>query len=41
MVFDARSLDQVMARPQSDRLVIRDGRPLARALPDYEELDAE
>ena len=40
IVLDACSLDQVMARPQSDRLVIRDGRPLARALPRYEELDA-
>ena len=39
VVLNARSLDQVMARPQADRAVIRAGRRLDRALPDYAELD--
>ena len=39
IVLNARSLDQVMARPQADRVVVRAGRRLARPLPDYAELD--
>ncbi len=38
VLLDARTLDQVMARPQANRLVIRGGRRLDRALPDYGEL---
>ena len=39
IVLNARSLDQVMAPPQADRVVVRAGRRLARPLPDYAELD--
>ncbi len=38
VLLNARSLDQVIARPQADRLVTRGGRRLDRALPDYGEL---
>lgn len=40
MVLAARSMDEVMARPQADRVVVRAGRRLTRTLPDYAELDA-
>lgn len=38
IVMNARSMDQVMARPQSDRVVLRGGRRLERTVPDYDEL---
>jgi cytosine/creatinine deaminase len=40
IVLNARSMDQVVARPQADRVVIRNGRRLTRSLPDYTELGA-
>jgi cytosine deaminase len=39
VLFAARSLDELLARPHSDRLVIRGGRALEAAPPDYRELD--
>ncbi|MEM1315026.1 MAG: amidohydrolase family protein, partial [Pseudomonadota bacterium] len=36
----ARSWTELLSRPQSDRIVIRDGRVIDRAPPDYAELDA-
>ncbi len=41
MLLSARSMDQVMARPQADRVVIRGGRRLDRRLPDYGELERD
>jgi len=35
----ARSYDELFARPQSDRVVLRAGRPIDTTLPDYSELD--
>ena len=39
LILDAFTLDQVMARPQSDRLVIRNGRVLGLSPPGYAELE--
>jgi len=39
IVFDARSMPELLARPQSDRIVVRGGRPLAESLPSFAELD--
>ncbi len=39
IVMNARSMDQVIARPQSDRIVIRNGRRLDAKVPAYDELD--
>ncbi|MEO0359837.1 MAG: cytosine deaminase [Pseudomonadota bacterium] len=39
MIFRARSWTELFARPQSDRVVLRDGRAIDRTLPDYAELD--
>ncbi len=39
IVMQARTMDQVVARPQADRVVIRNGRRLAATLPDYAELE--
>lgn len=39
VMFSARTLNEFLSRPQSDRLVIRNGRPVAARLPDYAELD--
>ena len=38
ILMAARSMDQVIARPQSDRIVIRNGRRLDRAVPSYDDL---
>jgi cytosine deaminase len=35
----ARSFDELVSRPQSDRVVLRAGRPIDTTLPDYAELD--
>lgn len=35
----ARSFDELVSRPQSDRVVLRGGRAIDRILPDYAELD--
>ena len=39
VLFKARSWTEFFARPQSDRIVLRDGRAVDRTLPDYAELD--
>ncbi len=39
ILLSARSLNEAMCRPQTDRLVVRRGRCLTEQLPDYEELD--
>jgi cytosine/creatinine deaminase len=39
VVFKARSLNELMARQQSDRAIIRAGKAIDTALPDYAELD--
>jgi cytosine/creatinine deaminase len=39
ILFSARSYSELLARPQSDRVVVRDGRPSRAPLPDFTELD--
>jgi cytosine deaminase len=39
VIFRARSWNELLARPQSDRIVLRGGRAIDRTLPDYAELD--
>jgi cytosine deaminase len=39
VVFRARRWSELLARPQSDRTVIRAGRTIDQTLPDYRELD--
>jgi cytosine deaminase len=39
ILFNARTLNELMCRPQSDRLVIDRGRRVFAELPDYGELD--
>jgi cytosine/creatinine deaminase len=39
VIFKARSWTELFARPQSDRIVLRQGRQIDRTLPDYAELD--
>jgi cytosine deaminase len=39
ILFKARTLNELLARPQSDRVVMRAGQAIATALPDYAELD--
>ncbi|MGF1623413.1 MAG: cytosine deaminase [Alphaproteobacteria bacterium] len=39
VLFRARSMSELLARPQVDRVVIRAGRAIPRLLPDYRELD--
>jgi cytosine deaminase len=34
-----RDFSELLSRPQADRVVLRSGRPIARRLPDYRELD--
>ncbi|MEO1687814.1 MAG: cytosine deaminase [Pseudomonadota bacterium] len=41
VICRARSWAELLSRPQSDRIVIRGGRAIDRALPDYAELDAQ
>ncbi|MEM7567713.1 MAG: cytosine deaminase [Pseudomonadota bacterium] len=40
VLFRARDWSELLSRPQSDRAVLRAGRPIDTALPDYRELDA-
>jgi cytosine/creatinine deaminase len=40
ILFRARSYTELLSRPQSDRVVLRKGKAIARALPDYRDLDA-
>lgn len=39
VVFKARSMTEFLARPQTDRIVVRAGKAIDRTLPDYAELD--
>jgi cytosine deaminase len=39
ILFSARTINELMCRPQADRLVIDRGKPVDDALPDYAELD--
>jgi len=39
ILFNARTLNELMCRPQSDRLVIDRGRRVSAELPDYGDLD--
>ncbi len=39
IILRARSWTEALARPQSDRIVLRAGRAIDRSLPDYAELD--
>ncbi len=39
VLFRARTWTELLARPQSDRTVLRSGKPIDRTLPDYRELD--
>jgi cytosine deaminase len=39
VICRARSFNELFSRPQSDRIVLRAGRPIDRTLPDYAELD--
>jgi cytosine/creatinine deaminase len=41
IVFNARTLNELISRPQSDRVVIRGGHRLTADVPDYSELWAE
>jgi cytosine deaminase len=40
ILFRARSWSELLSRPSGPRLVIRGGRPVTDALPDYRELDS-
>ena len=40
VLFRARSMTELLARPQSDRAILRAGRPLDVSLPDFREMDA-
>lgn len=39
MLFAARTINELLSRPQADRIVLHRGRRLRDRLPDYEELD--
>jgi cytosine deaminase len=39
IVFKARYFSELLSRPQSDRIVLRKGKPIDTTLPDYAELD--
>jgi len=39
IVFRGRSWTELLSRPESDRIVVREGRAIERAVPDYAELD--
>jgi cytosine deaminase len=39
VIVKARSWTELFSRPQSDRIVLREGRQIDRTLPDYAELD--
>ena len=40
VLFRARSMTELLARPQADRVILRGGKVLEAALPDFRELDA-
>jgi cytosine deaminase len=39
ILFRARSLNEVLSRPQAERIVLHSGRRIMESLPEYEELD--
>jgi cytosine deaminase len=39
VLFRARTMSELLSRPQPDRVVLRAGRPIDTSLPDYRELD--
>ncbi|MEW9837380.1 cytosine deaminase [Mesorhizobium marinum] len=39
VVFRGRSFTELLSRPESDRVVVRDGTAIRREIPDYSELD--
>ncbi len=39
VVFRARSWTELLSRPESERIVVRDGKAIERVIPDYSELD--
>lgn len=39
VLFRGRSFTELLSRPESDRVVVRHGRPIVRDLPDYSDLD--
>jgi cytosine deaminase len=39
VLFRARSMNELLARPQADRAILRGGKVLAASLPDFRELD--
>jgi cytosine deaminase len=39
LAFRARNWTELLARPQSDRIVLRNGTAIDTTLPDYRELD--
>jgi cytosine/creatinine deaminase len=39
VLFRARGWSELLSRPQSERIVLRAGRPIDTTLPDYRELD--
>jgi cytosine deaminase len=40
VLFEARRYSELLSRPQADRVVLRQGRPIDTTLPSYRELDA-
>jgi cytosine deaminase len=40
VLFKARSMTELLARPQSDRVILRTGKPSKATLPDFREMDA-
>jgi cytosine deaminase len=40
VLFRARSMTELLARPQSDRVVLRGGKRIDTTLPDFREMDA-
>jgi cytosine deaminase len=39
IIFRGRSWTELLSRPESDRIVVRDGTAISAELPDYAELD--
>ncbi len=39
VLFKGRGFSELLSRPQKDRIVLRDGKPIDTTLPDYRELD--
>jgi cytosine deaminase len=39
VLFEGRTWSELLSRPQANRIVVRNGRPIERLVPDYRELD--